>query len=924
MTWDPAVWGGAWPEGFAADASITSEDEAALAARAHAAVTWAAPAAMGPILHVFGLDGRPFAYVVPLALGAEIFPPTADLLKRIAALHREAGMEPEGRHWATPALMRRMEREFGRFGAVYVSAQRTRGPILMTINTLPSFFFMADLASAALQRVADAGPAVEDTRLGRLMFANPHEELVECTAGDRTLLLDADSMEFVETADYAEALDMLAAAGETSDEGAESAWEAVLAGPLGPTTTGDGEEAGADTVVTVPYPRRIPPVNWTYWCSPTAWTMVLSSWDNFTPGAGTYLGYGKVVDFWFDHDPTMHNVPNLIDEIIDKTKTPPNWAGDAIAIVNAQGYSFSASSPPIVCNAGNGWGWAGIKAEIDAGRPVLVGMTSKSGPDDNGHTMVVYGYRVASTGQRFFQLLNTWGDTWDQQSIELATGIWQGLPLIEMSFGWVHPGGGSGIDHLVLIQPGGNEKLSRLFPYDIVWYTWGASITRARLSQSCDGGRTWQVIAADVPTTTGTNSYRWVPQQQAARCRVRVEGFTASGNLVAGDGSRQNVVIQTQPLNNWGGWLGLGRPGADVSHMSVGRNADGRLELVAATTDGSVWHRYQAAPTGQSWIGWDSMGQPSESTWIRMVEMAANADGRLEIIALGSDGALWHRWQPQPSQGPWGGWSSLGKPRGVALRRLAVDRNKDGRLQAFAIGDDDTLWTSNQTSPGSQSWNGWSSLGGPGSGITLLNLDACANTDGRIEVVISGGTPSGGEFGLANPKVWLVCQPAPDAATPWSSWIDMGHPLGGAGLPVPSIRRNADGRLELFAAGLGGALWHRWQPAPGQGPWSAWASLGSPGSGESLLSPLAVALGGDGRLQAFGVSLRTVPGGGLVSDCRHIWQTSASDGWSTWGSLGSPPARSVQWMCAVQRQDGRLELFALAAEDKALWHNVQQ
>lgn len=919
MTQDPAVLGGAWPEGFAADAGNVSEDEAVLAARAHAATTWAVPAAVGPVLHVFGVDGRPFAYVVPFALDAEVFPSAADLLKRIAALHREAGMEPEGRHWATPALTRQMEREFGRFGTVYVSAQRTRGPVLMTINTLPSFFFMADLASAALQRAADAGSAVADTRLGRLMFANPHEELVECTAGDRTLLLDADSMEFAQMSDYTEALGMLAAAGEAPDERAESAWEAVLAGPLEPATTADGEEAAADTIVTVPNPRRIPPVDWTYWCAATAWTMVLSSWDNFTPGAGTHLGYGKVVDFWFDHDPTMNNVPNLIDELIDKTKTPPTWAGDQIAIVNDQGYSFSTSQ--IACNAGNGWGWAGIKAEIDAGRPVLVGMWSKP---DNGHAMVAYGYRIAGTGQRFLLLLSTIGDRWEQQSIQVATGMWRGLPLTRMSAERVHPGGGSGTDHLVLTRPGGGEKLSRLVPCDIVWYTWGASITRSRLSQSCDGGRTWEVIAADVPTTTGANSYRWVPQQQAARSRVRVEGFTAGGSLVAGDGSRQNVVIQTQPLNNWGGWLGLGRPGLEIDYMAAGRNADGRLELAVVTADGSVWHRYQAAPASQSWTGWASLGQPQGNTWIRMAEMAANADGRLEVIALGSDDALWHRWQPQPSRGPWGGWSSLGKPRGVALRRLAVDRNKDGRLQAFAIGDDYALWTSSQTAPGSQSWSGWSSLGGPGHGIMLLNVNACANTDGRIEVVVSGGTPSGSEFGLVDPRVWLIYQPRPNAAAPWSSCVDMGHPLNGAGLPAPVIRRNADGRLEIFAAGLGGALWHRWQPAAGQGPWSAWASRGRPGTGESLLTPLAVARSGDGRLQAFGVSLRTAPGGGLVSDCRHIWQTSANDGWSNWGGLGSPPARSVQWMCAVERQDGRLELFAHTAEDRAVWHNVQQ
>jgi hypothetical protein len=42
----------------------------------------------------------------------------------------------------------------------------------------------------------------------------------------------------------------------------------------------------------------------------------------------------------------------------------------------------------------------------------------------------------------------------------------------------------------------------------------------------------------------------------------------------------------------------------------------------------------------------------------------------------------------------------------------------------------------------------------------------------------------------------------------------------------PSLALNSDGRLEVFALGLDGALWHIWQDAAHSGPWSAWASLG--------------------------------------------------------------------------------------------------
>lgn len=38
---------------------------------------------------------------------------------------------------------------------------------------------------------------------------------------------------------------------------------------------------------------------------------------------------------------------------------------------------------------------------------------------------------------------------------------------------------------------------------------------------------------------------------------------------------------------------------------------------------------------------------------------AANADGRLEVFAMGMDGALWNDWQTAPSSGPWSGWNRV-------------------------------------------------------------------------------------------------------------------------------------------------------------------------------------------------------------------------------------------------------------------------
>ena len=84
-----------------------------------------------------------------------------------------------------------------------------------------------------------------------------------------------------------------------------------------------------------------------------------------------------------------------------------------------------------------------------------------------------------------------------------------------------------------------------------------------------------------------------------------------------------------------------------------------------------------------------------------------NADGRMEVFARGTDGALWHIWQTAPNNG-WSGWLSLG---GAIQGAHAVGMNKDGRLEVFARGTDGALWHIWQTAPNS-GWSGWQSLGG--------------------------------------------------------------------------------------------------------------------------------------------------------------------------------------------------------------------
>jgi hypothetical protein len=65
------------------------------------------------------------------------------------------------------------------------------------------------------------------------------------------------------------------------------------------------------------------------------------------------------------------------------------------------------------------------------------------------------------------------------------------------------------------------------------------------------------------------------------------------------------------------------------------------------------------------------------------------------------------------------------------------------------------------------------------------------------------------------------------ASNGWSAWFSHGAPGGGVRGAAVGLGRSGDGRLELFAVGRDGSLWHKWQTRASNG-WSAWTSHGHP------------------------------------------------------------------------------------------------
>src|SRR5260370_41487460 len=88
--------------------------------------------------------------------------------------------------------------------------------------------------------------------------------------------------------------------------------------------------------------------------------------------------------------------------------------------------------------------------------------------------------------------------------------------------------------------------------------------------------------------------------------------------------------------------------------LALGVDGHGQMHLFARGDNADILElRQSGLPT---WGNYNSMGGavlPDAFT------VATNADGRLEIIALGTDNTVYHIWETSPGGG-WSEWESLG------------------------------------------------------------------------------------------------------------------------------------------------------------------------------------------------------------------------------------------------------------------------
>ena len=342
-----------------------------------------------------------------------------------------------------------------------------------------------------------------------------------------------------------------------------------------------------------------------------------------------------------------------------------------------------------------------------------------------------------------------------------------------------------------------------------------------------------------------------------------------------------------------GGWSELYSDNDNLAMLDVARNADGRLEVFGVNAQGHIWHTWQTQPNG-GWVGgWSELYSDNDN--LAMLDVARNADGRLEVFGVNAQGHIWHTWQTQPNGGWVGGWSELYSDNDN-LTSLRVISNQAGRLEVFGVNAQGHIWHTWQTQPNGGWVGGWSELYSDNDNLAML--DVARNADGRLEV-----------FGVnAQGHIWHTWQTQPNGG-----WVGGWSELYSDNDNLTSLRviSNQAGRLEVFGVNAQGHIWHTWQTQPNGGWVGGWSELYSDNDNLAMLD---VARNADGRLEVFGVNAQ--------GHIWHTWQTQPNGGWvGGWSELYSDNDNLTS-LRVISNQAGRLEVFGVNAQGH-IWHTWQ-
>jgi baseplate J-like protein/repeat uncharacterized protein DUF346 len=290
------------------------------------------------------------------------------------------------------------------------------------------------------------------------------------------------------------------------------------------------------------------------------------------------------------------------------------------------------------------------------------------------------------------------------------------------------------------------------------------------------------------------------------------------------------------------------------------------------------------------YLGGICIGNPAVASW---------GHDRLDVFVIGTDRALYHKWWDGNSWGPTTtGYEYMG---GIVVGDPAVVSWDHDRLDVFVIGTDGALyhkaWNGAQWQP---SVTGYDRLGTPKAGVGVRGNPVAVSWDhDRLDIFVVGTD------GALYHKWW-------DGAN-WGPSVTEFEFMGGIVVGDPTVSSWDHDRLDVFVIGTDGALYHKaWNGSQWQPSVTGYDRLGTPDNGVTLTGSPVVNSWGHDRLDVFAVGTD----GALYHKWwdQYYWGPSFTGYEFMSGGITRDPA-VVSW------DHDRLDVLVIGTDD-SLWHKA--
>jgi hypothetical protein len=480
---------------------------------------------IGSIIPYSDIDGKIMAYLFTFYIGGQQFPSYHEISGKINnAVVKLPSQKNNGKDWQQ------------NFGYIVLSATYDQVPIIEYANHLPQYYLKGEQAKA----VATLKLGSVDPKLVHIYYGGPLEQWFEFVGKDETILVDAYTLRSYTKDRLVKVSDQNNKVNEAIKNRINKAWKSLE--KFDPSSS----YCALDSNVI----DGVPFYTWSYGCSPTASAMLMGYWDE--------RGYGRLVDYFFDHPDvavgqTIYNVPNIQKELAIEMNTDTTTGGTIDFMVsvgqtwvanNINGYSFVSVLFP--GDDWNDWNWNLIKSEIGAGRPFhwMVYMYYRIGPHHGeidtiwpcNHSIAAIGYVDNGALENDFVIVH---DTWN------AYVTYWALYTADSGYSYsdvvtLVPDGAQ-LNNVELTFPTGGEVLISNSPYNITWTSTGSDIGHCALYYSSDNCQNWQTINGAVPNT---GFYTWTtPGSDLENVRVKIDAHNSLSELLADDASRDNFQM---------------------------------------------------------------------------------------------------------------------------------------------------------------------------------------------------------------------------------------------------------------------------------------------------------------------------------------------------------------------------------------------